>query len=102
MNAVRVDGARERTFVLVFAAGDEAMGSLLEWAAAERIDAASVSGIGAFADVVLAYFDTTERSYVEIPVHEQVEAVLFTEDIALESDRPKFTCTPLSASGTAP
>jgi hypothetical protein len=48
----RADG--QRTFVLVFDTGDEAVSGIRDVAKRERLQASQLTGIGAFSEVVLA------------------------------------------------
>ena len=73
----------KRTFAVVLQTGDEAMGSLLQFAVKERIGGAQVSAIGAFSQARQAYFDWETKQYKPIPVAEQVEVASLTGDIAL-------------------
>jgi len=89
MNA-RLIGAVEgqRTFAVVFAAGDEVTSGLRELADREQLNAASFTAIGAFADVVLGYFDVGRREYVRIPLREQVEVLALTGNVAEAQGQP--------------
>jgi predicted DNA-binding protein with PD1-like motif len=78
----------ERSFVLVFETGDEAMAGLNRFAREEAISAARFTAIGAFSHVVLGYFDWQRKEYERIPVEEQVEVLALTGDVALERDEP--------------
>jgi hypothetical protein len=73
----------QRTFAVVLQTGDEAMACLQEFVRTNKISAAQFTGIGAFADVTLGYFDWNERDYVGNPVHEQVEVASMIGDVAL-------------------
>ena len=79
----------ERTFILVFDKGDEAMSELTEFAEEQGVSAAHLTGIGAFSDVTLGYFDRDAKEYEQIPLHEQVEVLTLAGDIALEEGKPK-------------
>ncbi|HEV2713429.1 MAG TPA: PPC domain-containing DNA-binding protein [Gaiellaceae bacterium] len=79
----------ERTFALVFAKGDEALAGLQSFAREQGVTAARLTGIGAFADARLGYFDRERKDYVEIPVAEQVEVLSLLGDVAVEDDEPK-------------
>ena len=79
----------ERTFVLVFAKGDEAMAGLESFVREQHVTAARFTGIGAFTDAKLGYFDRERKDYAEIPVPEQVEALSLLGDVAMEDDEPK-------------
>ncbi len=79
----------QRTFALVFDAGDEAMACLKQFAEQHRIGAAQITGIGAFRDVTLGYFDWEKKEYRKIPVDEQVEVLSLIGDVAQEDGTPK-------------
>jgi predicted DNA-binding protein with PD1-like motif len=79
----------ERTFILVFDKGDEAMSELTEFAEEQGVSAAHLTGIGAFSDVTLGYFDRDAKEYEQIRLHEQVEVLTLAGDIALEEGKPK-------------
>ncbi|SKA03602.1 PPC domain-containing DNA-binding protein [Consotaella salsifontis] len=78
----------QRTFVVVLDHGDEVMASLKEVADREKLSAAQITGIGAFSDAVLAYFDWETKEYEHIPVEEQVEVASLVGDIALADGKP--------------
>jgi predicted DNA-binding protein with PD1-like motif len=77
----------KRTFAVILKTGDEAMGSLQEFAAQERIGGAQVTAIGALSSAKLAYFDWETKQYRPIPVDEQVEVASLVGDIALGPDQ---------------
>jgi len=72
----------QKTFALVFDAGDEVMAGLSSFAAKNDLNAASITAIGAFSDATLGYFDMERMEYKQIPVHEQVEVLSLIGDIA--------------------
>jgi uncharacterized protein len=78
----------ERTLILVFDKGDEAVSELARFAQDEKLSAAHFTGIGAFSDVTLGYFDRERKEYEEIPLREQVEVLTLAGDIALEKGEP--------------
>jgi uncharacterized protein len=80
----------QRTFAMVFEKGDEVLENLLAFAREHRLAAAEVTGIGAFSDAVLGYFDWQKKDYVRIPVDEQVEVLNLTGNIALADGEPKL------------
>ena len=90
MRAKVIDQATERTWALVFAAGDEVVSTLQAFAAQTRLTAARFTAIGAFRDATLGYFDWQTKRYERIPVREQVEVLALVGDIALEDDKPKI------------
>ena len=70
-------------FAVVLETGDEAMACLQEFVRTNKISAAQLTGIGAFADVTLGYFDWNKKDYVGNPVNEQVEVASMIGDVAL-------------------
>jgi predicted DNA-binding protein with PD1-like motif len=81
--------ADERTWAVIFSAGDEAVAGLDEFARAESLDAARFTAIGGFSRATLGYFDVVRSSYEPIPVDEQVEVLSLIGDIAKGDDGPK-------------
>ena len=79
----------EKTYALIFETGDEALSELQKFAQEYRLGASRLSGIGAFSDVRLGFFDWRTKDYRPIPLDEQVEVLSFVGDIALENNEPK-------------
>lgn len=71
----------QRTFALVLDKGDEAMEQVAGFAQREGVTGAQITGIGAFSDAVLRYFDWEAKEYRDIPVNEQVEVASLVGDI---------------------
>jgi len=86
MNTKLVSDASERTFVLIFQTGDEVVEELMRFATEHKPRSAHFTAIGAFRDVVLAYFDWPTKKYQEIPLNEQVEVLTLAGDIAWTDD----------------
>jgi predicted DNA-binding protein with PD1-like motif len=82
--------APERTFALVFDEGDEVASGILEFARKQDLQACQFSGIGAFSDVVLGYFDLERRDYKRIPIADQVEVLSLLGNIALKGAEHKI------------
>ncbi|HYY32179.1 MAG TPA: PPC domain-containing DNA-binding protein [Gaiellaceae bacterium] len=80
--------AGQRTFALVFDIGDKAMAGLEGFAREQGLSAAHFTGIGAFSDVVLGYFDWQKKDYEPIHVDEQVEVVALLGDVAVQDGEP--------------
>lgn len=76
----------QRTFALVFEAGDSAMDLLRAFAVQERLSGAQFTGIGAFSAVTLGYFDWEKKDYVGRGFDEQVEVASLTGDVARGPD----------------
>lgn len=86
MRSKELGGGR---FALVFDKGDEPVSELERFAREHGVTAASFTGIGAFEEVVLGYFDRDAKEYEEIPLREQVEVLSLAGDIALADGEPK-------------
>lgn len=78
------EGDGQRTFVVVLDTDEEVMACLIEFSRRESLTAAQITGIGAFRSATLNYFDWEEKSYLEIPVEEQVEVASLIGDIAVD------------------
>ncbi len=72
----------QRTFAIIMDKDDEVLSSIRNFATRERIQAAQITAIGAFSDVVLRYFDWDAKEYRDIPVREQVEVASLNGDVA--------------------
>lgn len=81
---------RERTWVLVFEIGDQVVAGLERFARANDLQGAHFTGIGAFQDVVLRYFDWESRAYEDIPIREQVEVLTMTGNLARAEGEPRI------------
>jgi predicted DNA-binding protein with PD1-like motif len=82
MNSKRLDSGREKTFVLVFEAGEEVMAGLLAFASEQSIAGAHFTAIGAFERVTLGFFEPQKKDYKKIPIDEQVELMSLVGNIA--------------------
>lgn len=80
------EASGQRVFAAVFDTGDEVLSGLKRLAAKEKLTAASITGIGAFSDVVLRYFDWESKQYQDLPVDEQVEVASVIGDIGIGPD----------------
>ena len=84
-----INESPQRTFALAFATGDEVVSNLTNFAREYDVTAAAFTGLGALNDLVLGYFDWQSKKYQRIEIKEQVEAVSFIGNFALdESGRP--------------
>ena len=89
-SAVLADTDGQRTYALVFATGDEAMGGLQAFARHQGLASGHFTAIGAFETVTLGYFDWSHKDYLKIEVKEQVEVLSLVGDIALEDRQPRI------------
>jgi predicted DNA-binding protein with PD1-like motif len=73
----------QRTFAVVLDAGEEVVESLQLFVDRHGVTAAQFTAIGALSDVVLMYFDWQKKTYLRIPVQEQVEVASLIGDVAI-------------------
>jgi predicted DNA-binding protein with PD1-like motif len=76
----------ERTFVLVLDSGDEAFGTITQFATAQGLHGASLTAIGAFENATVGWFDFATKRYKPIEVAEQCEVLGLIGDIATDDD----------------
>ncbi len=86
MKSKIINDGPQKTYVLVLDKGDEAVSCIEGFARENDIAAAQMTGIGAFSDAVLGFFDWESKDYRKIPVQEQVEVVSLLGDVALGPD----------------
>jgi predicted DNA-binding protein with PD1-like motif len=79
-----------RTYAIVFQKQDEVRKTLLEFASTNRFADAHLSAIGAFSAVTLGFFDRQRKTYIKIPINEQVEVLTFTGNIVRKDGRPSL------------
>jgi uncharacterized protein len=75
-----------KTYALVYEKGDEFMSELQRFAEQHALDASHFTGIGAFSDAVVGFFDREKMDYLKIPVKEQVEVLALTGNITLSEE----------------
>lgn len=81
----------EKTYVMVFAAGDEAIAGLTAFAKEKGLAASHFTAIGGFQEATLGYFNLDKKDYDKIPVREQVEVLSLVGDITLaDKGEPKI------------
>jgi uncharacterized protein len=81
-----INDGPQKTYVLVLESGDEAVSSIEGFAVKRGLSAAQITGIGAFSDAVLGFFDWETKDCRKIPVREQVEVVSLVGDVAQGPD----------------
>ena len=74
----------QRTFAVIFETGDEVISGLNDVANEHELAGSQFTAIGAFSDVVLAYFDWSTREYQKFPLREQMEVLTLAGDISLD------------------
>ncbi len=80
---------KPRTWVLVFGTGDEPVAGLERFAREHGVAGAHFTGIGAFRDAVVAFFEWDAKAYRDIPVREQVEVLSLAGDVAESAEGVK-------------
>ena len=83
-----LDAGPPATYAVVLAKGDEAMTELGRMIREQKIEAASITAIGAFERAVLGYFDWSSKDYKRIPVDGQVEVLSLIGDVAVSQGEP--------------
>ena len=76
----------ERTYAVVLDVGDDPVKSLTGFAKAQHLDAARLTAIGAFSEVVLGFFDLATQDYTQTAIDAQTEVVSLIGDVALGPD----------------
>jgi predicted DNA-binding protein with PD1-like motif len=82
MQSRLINDGPQKTYVLVLEYGDEVASSVERFAVEQGLSAAQITGIGAFSDAMLGFFDWETKDYRKIPVREQVEVVSLVGDVA--------------------
>ena len=77
MQRRRIEGG----FAVVLRRGALVHDSLEQLALEENLRAGFVTGLGAFEETVLAFFDREQRKYVETPIHGPVEVASLTGNV---------------------
>ncbi len=80
----------EKTYALIFDAGDEFIEGLTRFADENDLLASHFTAIGAFQRATLGFFDFDKKDYLKIPINEQVEVLSLVGDISSEDGKPKI------------
>ena len=80
-NVLEQIGAR-RKFVLVLAAGEEAITTVEKFCNETNVNSASLTGIGAFTSCSLGYFNPATQEFVQNEIEEQTEVLSMIGSIA--------------------
>lgn len=90
MRSKLISEGPEKTYAVILDNGDEAVGTLHQFAVDRRLSASRFTGLGAFQRVVLGYFDWQKKDYERIVIDEQVEVASLVGDITLNDGKPKL------------
>lgn len=84
----QIETTTARQFVIVLDPGEEAIACLQDFARKYRLPGAEFTGLGAFRDVTLGFFDFETKSYERIRIDEQVEVVTLVGNLAMKGEEP--------------
>lgn len=90
MRSKLINDGPQRTYAVIMESGDEAVSTLQDFAAENRLHASQFTGIGAFSRVVFGFYDLRKKEYRRTPIDEQVEVVSLLGDIAVSEGKPKL------------
>jgi hypothetical protein len=76
-------------YVVVGEAGDEAYRCLSDFARAESLTAAQLTGVGAFSRATVGWFDRQAKEYVRTEIEHPCEVLSLVGDIAQADDGPQ-------------
>jgi uncharacterized protein len=88
MKAKVIEDADEVTYVMVCDPGDEAFGTLTQFARDQDLEASQITAVGAFSRATVGWFDRVTKQYRRIPVDEQCEVLSLIGDVAEGQDGP--------------
>lgn len=81
---------KQKTFAVVLNSGDDVMKCLLSFAKQQQLHASQFTGIGAFSNATLGFFDFAIKDYQKIGIGEQVEVLSLTGDLSMYKGEPKL------------
>jgi uncharacterized protein len=90
MKAQQLTSNGNRSFVVVLEPGEEAVECLTAFAKEAEVTAAEFTGIGAFSDVELGFFELEKRDYHRITLNQQVEVLSLIGNITTHEGAPKL------------
>jgi predicted DNA-binding protein with PD1-like motif len=73
-------------WAVMFSTDDDFLSEFGQWVENSGLRAASLTGIGGFRYAVLGYYDLDARSYVDIPVDDQVEVLALAGDVTCSGE----------------
>lgn len=86
MQSRLVTSSPAHVHVIILDSGEEAFAALTKFANEEKLSAASLTAIGAFARATIGWFDLVARSYRKIEIEEQCEVLSAIGDVAVGDD----------------
>jgi predicted DNA-binding protein with PD1-like motif len=82
------DNGGVKSYILVFAIGDEILSGILEFAKKYHVACAHFTAIGALKKATSGWYDITKKSYLLHSIDEQVELVSLVGNIDLVDGKP--------------
>lgn len=82
-----INNGELKTYAVVFDDRDEVIKLLGDFAKEKNLKAAQFTGIGAFSEVTLGFFDFDKKDYLKVEIKEQVELLSLIGDITLYKDK---------------
>lgn len=79
-----------RTFAVVFDHRDEVIEGLSRFARDHKLTGAGLTAIGAVSDITWGYFDWQRKDYIKAALHEQMEVLTLTGNVAVKDGEPKI------------
>lgn len=90
MKSKLINDTQFKTYALAFETGDEVVSSMEKFAKDNNLRAGQFTGIGAFSEVTLGFFDFEIKDYKKTHINEQVEVLSLVGDITLYKDEHKI------------
>ena len=87
MRSKLINSGELKTYAVVFDEHDEVIKLLEGFAKEKNLKAAQFTGIGAFSEVTLGFFDFDTKDYLKIEIREQAELLSLVGDITLYKDK---------------
>jgi uncharacterized protein len=82
------EDGQERHYAVIFAAGDDILSGLTDFARQEKLGASQLTAIGGVQEATLGWYDRGRKMFREIAVDQQAEVTSLVGDIALSDDQP--------------
>jgi len=90
MTSKLINNNGTKTFAVVFRDGDEVVEQLSKFAGKNKLNASQFTGIGAFSEVTLGFFDFAQKDYNRNEIKEQVELLSLVGDITRYNNEHKI------------
>lgn len=90
MRVKALSDAPEKTFIVMLDPGEEAVSCLLSVARDLGVTAGRFTGLGAFSNVTLGFFNIETKNYEPIEIREQVEVVTLTGNFAMQGNEVRL------------